>query len=82
MEFFAGLIMGVPPRGAPHATCMLVIIVLAAAAQLISLLPNAFSRNECEEIVNLFQSFKAEKDVRSNPLLPLMEGSPFRVARA
>ena len=73
--------MGVPPRGAPHATCMLVIIVLAAAAQLISLLPNAFSRNECEEIVNLFQSFKAEKDVRSNPLLPLMEGSPFRVAR-
>lgn len=58
------------------------IIILAAAQQLSGLVPNAFSRNECEEIVNLFRkSFAAEKDVRSNPLLPLMEGSPFRVAR-
>ncbi len=40
-----------------------------------------FSAEECARIVQLFGGMPAERDVRSNPLLPQMPGSGFTVER-
>ena len=63
------------------------LVVVAAVcatcttAQLLALQPAAFSRDECDEIVRSFRRMEREEDTRSNPLLPLMEGS-FDVSRS
>ena len=64
---------------APHL--LLLAMLTAVEGQLLGRVEAAFTKAECEAIVSLFADMPRDDDVRTNPNLPLMELTPFSVAR-
>ena len=60
---------------------VLVLLSAACSRAPLQLHRSAFTRAECEAIVELFLGIEPEQDARENPLLPHMEGRGFGVLR-